>query len=234
MPSHRYSSPRYRPSAHALDARRTVGTTTRVSGGPAGTTATGMTFASAGATVTVAPPMATTSPAVSLGAGFANTPLHRVTADDRAVILRYVQPALVGLIDGTLSTLAPLFAVALLSNSHAALLVGLATALGAGISMGLSEALSDDGGHTGRGPAITRGSITGVMTTLGGVFHALPFLISDRATALAFAAIVVAIELTAIALIRQRYLEVSFRCSVIQVVFGGALIVGVGLWLGGL
>jgi erythrin-vacuolar iron transport family protein len=72
------------------------------------------------------------------------------------------------------------------------------------------------------------------MTTLGGVFHALPFLMSDRAVALAFAAIVVAIELTAIALIRQRYLEVSLRCSVIQVVFGGALIVGVGLWLGGL
>jgi erythrin-vacuolar iron transport family protein len=213
LPSHRYSSPRYRPSAHALDTR-TVGT--------------------AGATLTVVPSMATTGPAVPLGAGFANPPLHRVTADDQAIVLRYVQPALVGLIDGTLSTLAPLFAVALLSSSHAALLVGLATALGAGISMGLSEALSDDGGHTGRGSAITRGSITGVMTTLGGVFHALPFLISDRAVALAFAAIVVAIELTAIALIRQRYLEVSLRCSVIQVVFGGALIVGVGLWLGGL
>jgi hypothetical protein len=178
--------------------------------------------------------MAATSSAVALDTGFANTLLRRIETDDRDFILRYVQPGLVGLIDGTLSTLAPIFAVALLSSSHAALLVGLATALGAGISMGLSESLSDDGGQTGRGSAITRGSITGVMTTVGGVFHALPFLISDRAIALVFAAIVVAIELTVIALIRQRYLEVSLRCSLIQVVFGGALIVGVGLWLGGL
>jgi hypothetical protein len=134
--------------------------------------------------------------------------------DERAFVLRYVQPGLVGLIDGTLSTLAPIFAVALLSTSHAALLVGLATALGAGISMGLSEALSDDGGQTGRGSAITRGSITGVMTTVGGVFHA--------------------VELGVIAAIRKRYLDVSLRSSLIQVVFGGILIVGVGLWLGGL
>jgi VIT1/CCC1 family predicted Fe2+/Mn2+ transporter len=175
-----------------------------------------------------------TSPAVQLGTGFASTLLRPIEADERAVVLRYVQPGLVGLIDGTLSTLAPIFAVALLSNSHAALLVGLATALGAGISMGLSEALSDDGGQTGRGSAITRGSITGVMTTVGGVFHALPFLISDQAIALVFAAIVVAIELAVIALIRKRYLEVSLRCSLIQVVFGGVLIVSVGLWLGGL
>ncbi|MGB6161456.1 MAG: hypothetical protein WBF75_02525 [Pseudonocardiaceae bacterium] len=182
----------------------------------------------------MAPSMAATSSAVALGADFANTVLRRIEADERDFLLRYVQPGLVGLIDGTLSTLAPIFAVALLSSSHAALLVGLATALGAGISMGLSESLSDDGGQTGRGSAITRGSITGVMTTVGGVFHALPFLITDRTIALMFAAIVVAIELTTIALIRQRYLEVSLRCSLIQVVFGGVLIVGVGLWLGGL
>jgi hypothetical protein len=156
------------------------------------------------------------------------------SSDERAFVLRYVQPGLVGLIDGTLSTLAPIFAVALLSTSHAALLVGLATALGAGISMGLSEALSDDGGQTGRGSAITRGSITGVMTTVGGVFHALPFLIPDRTIALVFAAIVVAVELGLIAAIRKRYLDVSLRSSLIQVVFGGILIVGVGLWLGGL
>jgi erythrin-vacuolar iron transport family protein len=234
LPSHRYarphSRPRYRPSAHALDTRA-LGPQTLISGGAA---ATSMTFASAGATATVAPSMAATSAAVQLSAGFANTLLRRIEADERAFVLRYVQPGLVGLIDGTLSTLAPIFAVALLSSSHAALLVGLATALGAGISMGLSEALSDDGGQTGRGSAITRGWITGVMTTLGGVFHALPFLISDRAIALVFAAIVVAIELTVIALIRKRYLEVSLRCSLIQVVFGGILIVGVGLWLGGL
>jgi hypothetical protein len=212
VPSHRYSRPRYRPSAHALNTRA-LAHQTMVSGGAA---TTGMTFASARAATTVAPP------------------LRRIEADERAFVLRYVQPGLVGLIDGTLSTLAPIFAVALLSSSHAALLVGLATALGAGISMGLSEALSDDGGQTGRGSAITRGSITGVMTTVGGVFHALPFLISDRAIALGFAAIVVATELAVIALIRKRYLEVSLRSSLIQVVFGGVLIVGVGLWLGGL
>jgi len=179
-------------------------------------------------------PVPQTSSAVQRDAGFANTMSRRVEADERAFVLQYVQPGLVGLIDGTLSTLAPIFAVALLSSSHAALLVGLATALGAGISMGLSEALSDNGGQTGRGSSTTRGAITGVMTTVGGVFHALPFLISDRTTALGCAAVVVAIELAVIALIRKRYLEVSLRCSLIQVVFGGVLIVGVGLWLGGL
>ncbi len=200
--------------------------------------AIGTTFVSAGApTATIArsmaPSMPQTNSAVPRGGDFANVLLQRIEADEQAFVLQYVQPGLVGLIDGTLSTLAPIFAVALLSSSHAALLVGLATALGAGISMGLSEALSDDGGQTGRGSAITRGSITGLMTTVGGIFHALPFLISDRAMALALAAIVVAVELTVIALIRKRYLEVSLRCSLIQVVLGGVLIVGVGLWLGG-
>ncbi|MGH3600431.1 MAG: hypothetical protein ACRDQH_09160 [Pseudonocardiaceae bacterium] len=201
--------------------------------------ATGTTFVSAGAPTatmarSMAPSMPQTSSAVQCSAGFANTLLRRIETDEQAFVLQYVQPGLVGLIDGTLSTLAPIFAVALLSSAHAALLVGLATALGAGISMGLSEALSDDGGQTGRGSAISRGSITGVMTTVGGVFHALPFLIPDRAIALVLAAIVVAVELAVIALIRKRYLEVSLRCSLIQVVFGGVLIVGVGLWLGGL
>ncbi|MGH3831129.1 MAG: hypothetical protein ACRDRS_11885 [Pseudonocardiaceae bacterium] len=230
MPSHRYSRPRCTPSAHALIS--------------SGTATTGLRFTSAGAAATMAPlatlapVMAATSPAARRDARVAtmvvNTPRRRSKADEREFVLQYVQPGLVGLIDGTLSTLAPIFAVALLSSSHAALLVGLATALGAGISMGLSEALSDDGGQTGRGPAITRGSITGVMTTVGGIFHAVPFLISDRAVALAVAAVVVALELAVIALIRKRYLEVSLRRSLIQVVFGGVLIVGVGLWLGGL
>jgi hypothetical protein len=198
-----------------------------------------MMFAFAGAptatlTRSVAPLVTQSGSAVQRDAGFADTLLRRIEADEQAFVLQYVQPGLVGLIDGTLSTLAPIFAVALLSSSHAALLVGLATALGAGISMGLSEALSDDGAQTGRGSATTRGAVTGVMTTVGGVFHALPFLISDRTTALVCAAIVVAIELGVIALIRKRYLEVSLRCSLIQVVFGGVLIVGVGLWLGGL
>jgi erythrin-vacuolar iron transport family protein len=232
LPSHRYSRPRYRPSAHALDTHssssRTGGARTLVSVGGA---TTGVTFMPAGTpTASTARP----GPPMQRGAGFADTVLGHIEVDEQAFVLRYVQPGLVGLIDGTLSTLAPIFAVALLSSTHAALLVGLATALGAGISMGLSEALSDDGGQTGRGSALTRGSITGVMTTVGGVFHALPFFISNQAAALVCAAIVVAIELAVIAVIRKRYLEVSLRSSLIQVVFGGVLIVGVGLWLGGL
>ena len=121
-----------------------------------------------------------------------------------------------GLIDGIPSTLAPIFAAALLAGPRAALFVGLATALGAGISMGLSEALSDDGSQTGRGPAITRGAVTGMMTTLGGLFHALPFLIPNLSTAL----------------ICKRYLAVTLRASLVQVALGGALIVAVGLSLG--
>jgi hypothetical protein len=152
--------------------------------------------------------------------------------DERAFVLRYVQPGLVGLIDGTLSTLAPIFAAALLSGSHAALFVGLATALGAGISMGFSEALSDDGSQTGRGSAIARGVVTGGMTAVGGAFHSLPFLISSVHTALAVAAVVVALELTAISLIRKRFLAVSLRTSIVQVALGGALIVAVGVLLG--
>lgn len=234
VPSHRYSRPRYRPSAHALDTR-TLGLHTLVSNDPAASAAFGFAGApTATMTRSPAPRVPQTSSVVQQDAGFANTLLRHIEADEQAFVLQYVQPGLVGLIDGTLSTLAPIFAVALLSSSHAALLVGLATALGAGISMGLSEALSDDGGQTGRGSSTTRGAITGVMTTVGGVFHALPFLISDRTTALVCAAVVVAIELAVIALIRKRYLEVSLRCSLIQVVFGGVLIVGVGLWLGGL
>jgi len=152
--------------------------------------------------------------------------------DERAFVLRYVQPGLVGLIDGTLSTLAPIFAAALLSGSHAALFVGLATAVGAGISMGFSEALSDTGEQTGRGSAIARGAVTGAMTTLGGVFHSLPFIIHNVNTALVVAGIVVACELTAISLIRKRFLEVPLRISLLQVALGGALIVAAGVLLG--
>ncbi|HWC86897.1 MAG TPA: hypothetical protein VG388_10180 [Solirubrobacteraceae bacterium] len=152
--------------------------------------------------------------------------------DERRFVLRYVQPGLVGLIDGTLSTLAPIFAAALLSGSHAALFVGLATALGAGISMGFSEALSDDGTVTGRGSAIARGVVTGGMTALGGTFHSLPFLISDVNSALVVAGIVVAIELITISVIRKRFLNVSLRVSLLQVALGGALIVAVGVGLG--
>src|SRR3982750_3625387 len=107
--------------------------------------------------------------------------------DARTLQLRVVQPGLIGLIDGTISTLAPIFASAYVAGSRAALLVGLAAALGAAISMGMSEALSDDGTLTGRGNALQRGLITGAATFLGGTFHALPFLISDTSKALALA-----------------------------------------------
>jgi hypothetical protein len=157
---------------------------------------------------------------------------HFRKIDERTLVLRYVQPGLVGLIDGTLSTLAPIFAAALLSGSHAALFVGLATALGAGISMGFSEALSDDGTETGRGSALARGVVTGSMTAVGGVFHSLPFLIREVHTALVVAGIVVAIELVTISLIRKRFLAVSLRTSLLQVALGGALIVAAGVGLG--
>src|SRR4051812_48673537 len=105
-------------------------------------------------------------------------------ADDRQRLLQVIQPGLVGLIDGTISTLAPLFATAYIAGSHAALLVGMAAALGAAISMGMSEGLSDDGELTGRGTSLSRGLITGGGTFLGGTFHTLPFLIDDLQTAL--------------------------------------------------
>lgn len=159
--------------------------------------------------------------------------LSRLRAiDERSFVLRFVQPGLVGLIDGTLSTLAPIFAAALLSGSHAALFVGLATAVGAGISMAFSEGLSDTGEQTGRGTAVARGAITGVMTAFGGVFHSLPFVISDVNTALAVAGVVVACELAAISLIRKRFLDVPLRVSLVQVALGGALIVAAGVVLG--
>lgn len=154
------------------------------------------------------------------------------TEIERDFLLRYVQPGLLGLIDGTLSTLAPVFAAAFLIGSHAALVVGLATALGAGISMALSEALSDDGEETNRGSATMRGFVTGVMTTIGGVLHALPFLISHQQTAIIVAGVVVAFELAAISLLRRRYLKMPLRSSILQVVVGGMIIVAVGVFLG--
>jgi VIT1/CCC1 family predicted Fe2+/Mn2+ transporter len=152
--------------------------------------------------------------------------------DSRSLQLRIVQPALIGLIDGTISTLAPIFAAAYVSGSRAALLVGMAAALGAAISMGLSEGLSDDGSMTGRGSSLTRGVITGLATFVGGVAHATPFLISDVHTALAVAYPVVGCELVLIALIRKRYQQVSLRQSLVQVTLGGALVAAVGIVLG--
>ncbi|MFL5520571.1 MAG: VIT family protein [Gemmatimonadales bacterium] len=152
--------------------------------------------------------------------------------DPRGLQLQVVQPALIGLIDGTVSTLAPIFAAAYVSGSRAALLVGLAAALGAAISMALSEGLSDDGEITGRGSSVTRGAITGIATFVGGFAHALPFLISDVHTALAVAYPVVGAELLLIALIRKRFQQVSLSQSLIQVTLGGALVAMVGVILG--
>jgi VIT1/CCC1 family predicted Fe2+/Mn2+ transporter len=152
--------------------------------------------------------------------------------DARSLQLQVVQPALIGLIDGTVSTLAPIFAAAYVSGSRAALLVGVAAALGAAISMGLSESLSDDGSMTGRGSATARGLITGMATFVGGSVHALPFLIADTGTALAVAYPVVGAELLVIAWIRKRFQQVSLRRSLLQVTLGGALVAFVGFAVG--
>ncbi|MEA2253040.1 MAG: erythrin-vacuolar iron transport family protein [Solirubrobacteraceae bacterium] len=154
------------------------------------------------------------------------------TASDRQRLLQVVQPGLIGLIDGTISTLAPIFASAYVAGSRAALLVGIAAALGAAISMGMSEALSDDGELTGRGNALQRGIITGAATFLGGTFHALPFLISNTSRALAVAYVVVACELVVIAWVRKRYLHVSLTSSLVQVTLGGFIVAAVGVAVG--
>jgi erythrin-vacuolar iron transport family protein len=153
-------------------------------------------------------------------------------ADERKLLLQVVQPALIGLIDGTISTLAPIFAAAYLAGSREALLVGLAAAVGAAISMGMSEGLSDDGALTGRGTSLSRGLITGLATFAGGTFHALPFLISDVGKALTVAYVVVSIELLLIAWIRKRFLRVSLTRSLMQVTLGGALVAAVGVIIG--
>jgi erythrin-vacuolar iron transport family protein len=153
-------------------------------------------------------------------------------ADERDFLLRVVQPGLVGLIDGTISSLAPIFAAAITSSSHTAFIVGLGVALGAGVSMGWSEAGSDTGEETGRGSAVVRGSITGAMTILGSIFHTLPFLISNLKHALIVAGAVVALELFAIAWIRNRFLDVPIRSSLVFVAVGGVISLGIGVGLG--
>jgi erythrin-vacuolar iron transport family protein len=153
-------------------------------------------------------------------------------ASDRERLLKVVQPGLIGLIDGTVSTLAPIFASAYLAGSRAALLVGVAAALGAAISMGISEALSDDGTLTGRGDSLTRGVITGVATFIGGSLHALPFLINDVGRALTVAYPVVGCELLTIAWIRKRFLQVPLTQSLIQVTLAGFLVATVGVAVG--
>jgi VIT1/CCC1 family predicted Fe2+/Mn2+ transporter len=143
----------------------------------------------------------------------------------RRLLLRVIQPGLAGLMDGSVSTLAPIFATAFATHRpFTAFLVGMAAATGAGISMAFSEALSDDGALTGRGNPVLRGSITGGMTFLGGSLHTLPFLVPDLHLALLIAYIVVAVELVAIAAIRYRFLGTRWWLSILQVVGGGALV----------
>ena len=155
------------------------------------------------------------------------------SGDDRAFVLQKVQPALLGLMDGSVSTLAPLFAAAGLSrNATSTFFVGLAASLGAGISMGLAEALSDDGKVTGRGAPFARGAITGVGTTIGGMLHTFPFLVPDLKLALHIAYGVVVFELLAISLIRWRFMKTPLLNTIVQVIIGGGIVFAVGLWLG--
>jgi hypothetical protein len=151
----------------------------------------------------------------------------------RAFVLQVVQPGLAGMMDGSVSTLAPIFATAFATrNSHTAFLVGLAAAVGAGISMAFAEALSDTGELTGRGNPWLRGVIEGVMTFSGGIGHTLPFLIANVQLALSVAYLVVGIELIVIAWTRHHFFAMSFPRSVFQVVVGGALVFAAGVTIG--
>lgn len=151
----------------------------------------------------------------------------------RMFLLQYVQPGLVGLMDGSVSTLAPLFAAAFAThNTWETFLVGMAASVGAGISMGFAEALSDDGSLTGRGAPWLRGLVSGLMTTIGGVGHALPYLIPDFYIATIAAVIVVAIELAVISWIRYKYMDTPFLKAAFQIVVGGVLVFISGILIG--
>jgi erythrin-vacuolar iron transport family protein len=152
---------------------------------------------------------------------------------DRTFLLQRIQPAMVGLIDGSLSTLAPIFAVALATHRpHYAFYAGLATAIGAGISMAFSEGLSDTGEFTGRGSPLVRGAITGLGTFVGGVLHTLPFLIPHYRAAIIVAIVVVGLELVLLAWMRWRYFEVGFIRALATVTLGGIIIAAVSAALG--
>jgi len=151
----------------------------------------------------------------------------------RSFILRVVQPGLSGLMDGSVSTLAPIFAAAFAThNTWATFLVGMAASIGAGISMGFAEALSDDGSMTGRGHPVVRGVITGSMTALGGVGHTLPFLITDFVTAMTVAVAVVLVELWVIAWIRAHYMDTKFLRAAFEIVLGGLIVFATGVLIG--
>ena len=151
----------------------------------------------------------------------------------RAFLLTWVQPGLAGLMDGSVSTLAPIFAAAFATgNTWHTFLVGLAASVGAGISMGFTEAASDDGKLSGRGSPVKRGISSGVMTTIGGLGHALPYLITDFWTATTIAVLVVFVELWAIVWIQNRFMETPFFRATLQVVIGGALVLAAGILIG--
>jgi rubrerythrin len=157
----------------------------------------------------------------------------------RMFVLQYVQPGLAGLMDGSVSTLAPLFAAAFATHQNwQTFLVGLAASIGAGISMGFAEALSDDGALTGRGSPWLRGAICGLMTTLGGIGHTMPYLVPDAWPnafwiATAIASVVVFVELWVIAWVRARYMDTPFLQAVFQVVLGGVIVLAAGILIGG-
>jgi VIT1/CCC1 family predicted Fe2+/Mn2+ transporter len=152
---------------------------------------------------------------------------------ESARVLQIVQPGLLGLMDGSVSTLAPLFATATMTGrSSSAFFVGLAASVGAGISMGLAEALSDDGKVSGRGNPLVRGAVTGGGTILGGMLHTLPFLLADLHRALVLAYVVVVLELVAIAWIRFRWMKSPLGTTVVQVIIGGGIVFAIGIWLG--
>jgi rubrerythrin len=154
-------------------------------------------------------------------------------AHRRLFVLQIVQPGLAGLMDGSVSTLAPVFAAAFATrNTHDALLVGMAASVGAGISMGFAESASDDGSLTGRGKPLLRGVVCGLMTTAGGIGHTLPYLIPSFRSATIVAVAVVAIELLLISWIRNRYMDTSFLRAAFQVIVGGILVFLVGIWIG--
>ena len=154
-------------------------------------------------------------------------------AAHRQFVLTWVQPGLAGLMDGSVSTLAPIFATAFATQDpHTTLLVGLAASVGAGISMGFTEAAHDDGVISGRGSPFKRGLASGVMTTIGGLGHALPYLIPDFWTATTIAIFVVFVELWAITWIQNRYMETPFLRAAFQVVLGGALVFAAGVLIG--
>ncbi|SON54022.1 hypothetical protein HDIA_0481 [Hartmannibacter diazotrophicus] len=156
------------------------------------------------------------------------------TKADRQTVLTYIQPGLAGLIDGSISTLAPVFATAFSTHDTATTFkVGLATALGAGISMGITEIASDDGGISGRGSPVKRGLTVGLMTAAGGLAHSLPFLISKFQSALILASAFIALELMLITLVQNRYMGTPIPRALIQVVVGGIIVLAVGVQIGG-